>query len=194
MNDNEFREYLRKRDAETIEDRVKRRSELSQVKYGSAELPELLWEYSAETIQLFICGHFASVILWCASIVELTLEDKLIGSAKGTKELIELLSFVEKTRLCRKFGIITPQDKNDIDDLRNLRNYIAHANAGKLTEMARVCYGDVEEALSLALPGLYLSDFGNKISSQALKFINFTRALIKRWYGEKQFNSAFRQG
>jgi len=194
MDDKEFREYLKKRDAETLEDRVKRRSELSPVIYGSAELPELLGEYSAETIQLYICGHFASVILWCTSIAELALEDKLIGSGKGTKEVIELLSLVEKTRLCRKFSIITSQDKKDIDDLRNLRNYIAHANAGKLTEMARVCYGDVEEALSHALPSLYLSDFGNKISSQALKFLNFTRELIKRWYGEKPFSSAFSQG
>lgn len=193
MGDKEFREYLKKRDAETLEDRVKRRSELSPVIYGKAELPELLGEYSAETIQLYIYGHFASVIIWCVSIVELSLEDKLIGSGKGTKEVIELLSLVEKTRLCRKFGIITSEDRKNIDNMRNLRNSIAHANAGKLTDMARVCYEGVDEALSHALSGLYLSNFGNAISSQALKFLNFTRELIMRWYGEKPINY-FSQG
>jgi len=184
MDEKEFREYLKKRDDETREDRVKRRSELSLVTYGG-ELPELLWEYSTEAIQLYICGHFASVILWCATILELALSDKLIGCGYGTTEVIELLSLVKKIRLCRRFKIITPEDKKNIDKVRDLRNAIAHANAGKLAKMARAYYGDVDNAISQVLPGLYLGDFGQALKSEALKFLTFTRELTKRWYGEK---------
>lgn len=185
MDEKEFREYLKKRDDETREDRVKRRSELSSVTYGG-ELPKLLWEYSTEAIQLYICGHFASIILWCATILELALSDKLIHKSKGTKEVIELLTLNEKTRLCHKFGIITSQeDKNNIDDIRNLRNSITHADAGKLAKMARAYYGDVDDVISQVLPELYLGDFGKALKSQALKSLTFTRELTKRWYGEK---------
>lgn len=185
MDEKEFREYLKKRDDETLEDRVKRRSELSPVTYGG-ELPKLLWGYSTEAIQLYICGHFASVILWCATILELALSDKLIHNSKGTKEVIELLTLSEKTRLCHKFGIITSQkDKNNIDDIRNLRNSIIHADAGKLAKMARAYYGDVDDVISQVLPELYLGDFGEALKSEALKSLTFTRELTKRWYGEK---------
>jgi hypothetical protein len=184
MDEKEFREYLKKRDDETREDRVKRRSELSLVTYG--ELPKLLGEYSTEAIQLYICGHFASVILWCATILELALSDKLIHNSKGTKEVIELLTLSEKTRLCHKFGIITSkEDKNNIDDIRNLRNSIIHADAGQLAEMARAYYGDVDDVISQVLPELYLGDFGEALKSEALKSLTFTRELTKRWYGEK---------
>ncbi len=184
MDGNEFREYLKKRDAETLEDRVKRRSELSPAAYVG-EMPRLLWEYSAEAIHLYICGHFPAVILWCASILELALEDKLIASGKGTGEVIELLSLAEKTRLCRKFRIITAGDKKGIDRMRDLRNSITHANAGRLGEMARAHYSDVGGALSDVLPSLYLGDFGSTISSKALEVLSFSRELIKQWYGEK---------
>lgn len=185
MDEKEFREYLKKRDDETREDRVKRRSELSPVTYGG-ELPKLLWEYSTEAIQLYSCGHFASVILWCATILELALSDKLIHNSKGTKEVIELLTLIEKTRLCHKFGIITSQeDKNNMDDIRNLRNSIIHADAGKLAKMARAYYGDVDDVISQVLPELYLGDFGEALKSEALKSLTFTRELTKRWYGEK---------
>jgi len=190
MDDDEFREYLKKNDTETREDRVRRRSELCETTYNTAELPELLWEYSSEAIQLYICGHFASVILWCTSIVELALEDKLISSGKGTKEVIELLGLVDKTRLCRQYSIITAQDEKDIDKMRSMRNYIAHANAGKLAKIARVVYRDLDDTWSHHLPSLYLSDFGKTISTRALKSINFTRRLTERLYMEKpNFNS-----
>ena len=185
MDEKEFREYLKKRNDETLEDRVKRRSELSPVTYGG-ELPKLLWEYSTEAIQLYICGHFASIILWCATILELALSDKLIHNSKGTKEVIELLTLSEKTRLCHKFGIITSQeDKNNIDDIRNLRNSIIHADAGRLAKMARAYYADVDDVISQVLPELYLGDFGEALKSEALKSLTFTRELTKRWYGEK---------
>ena len=192
MDEKEFREYLKKRDNETREDRVKRRSELSPVTYGG-ELPKLLWEYSTEAIQLYICGHFASVIFWCATILELALSDKLIYNNKGTREVIGLLTLSKKTRLCHKFGIITSkEDKNNIDDIRNLRNSIIHADAGKLAEMARAYYGDVDDVISQVLPELYLGDFGEALKCKALKSLTFTRELTKRWYGEK--SSGFASG
>ncbi len=182
MNKNEFRKYIVNRDAETCEDRVTRWSEINPVIYNHAKLPELLSEYSAEAIQLYIYGHFPSVIIWCASIIELSLEDKLIANGKGTKEVIMLLGLLEKTRLCRKFGIITSGESKGIDKIRLKRNTIAHANAGKLSEMKKVNNEDSAETLFNTYPGLYLSNLGGIIEIQSREFLSFTRKLIERLY------------
>ena len=106
MDDGEVRDYLSKRDDETREDRVKRIGDLSKVRFVKP-LPKLLREYIDEAVSLYINGHFSSVILWCVSMLELALADKLINNGKGVKEVIETLTLYTKTRLCSKFGIIT---------------------------------------------------------------------------------------
>lgn len=187
MDDKKVREYLRKRDDETREDRVKRVSDLSKVTFVKP-LPKLLWEYIGEAGQLYINGHFSNVILWCASMLELALADKLIDSGKGVKEVIEPLSLDRKTRLCSEFGIITCKEtEKNIDKIRDLRNAVAHAKAGKLATMAKkqTVYEDIIDSSPEILAELFLTNFGGPMKSEALESIEFTMKLMEHWYGEK---------
>jgi len=171
-------------DDETRPDRARRWSEISHVSY-IGELPELLLEYSAVATQLYINGNFVVAIVWCASMLELVLGDKLLSEGKGEKEIIELLNLREKTALCRRYGIIEKEESNMIDKVRESRNAIVHANVGKLAKMAKKSYGDVDDALSEHLPGFYLSNLGGGIQKQALEYVEFTRKLAERLYGGK---------
>jgi hypothetical protein len=193
MDDRQFRDYLKKADDESREDRVRRRSELSVVTIVG-KYPDLMWDYSCEVIQLYICGYFTSVILWCAGVLESVLADQLIVNGKAAKEVIELLSLDEKSRLCHGFEIITKQDKKSIDRIRVLRNDIIHANAGNLAKRAQTYYGDVDTPISKALPSLYLGNFDGSMKSQALNALKYTHELLSRWYGEKQPDGASGQG
>ncbi len=188
MNDNEFRENLKKRDAETLEDRIARRNELSPIEYRGG-LPQLIWDYSGQAIDMYISGHFVGVLFLSATMVELALADALVRNFKATQEVVECLTLDEKTRLCRKFGIINGDDKRSIDTLRQIRNALTHANAGKLTEIAKSFYSSVDDVILQVLPSLYLGNFGGSMKSQALKFLEFTRRLTWRWYGVNQTDS-----
>ena len=193
MNNQQYEDRLKGLDDETRPDRVRRWGEISRVAY-IGELPELLQDYSAKVIQLYINGNFCSVILWCASILELVLADKLISEGKGKKEVIELLSLKEKTDLCRRYNIIDREESKKISKVRESRNAIVHANAGKLTEMAKKSYGDVSNDLSKFLAGFFLSNLGGGIQSQALEYLEFTRTLSARWYGENPTDAHSSQG
>ena len=188
MDDQQYEEYLKKLDDETRPDRVWRRREISLLIYGQ-ELPKLLCEYSAQAIKLYIWGEFSSVVLFCASIIELVLTDRLIREGKGTREVMKLLNLQEKTRLCYQYKMINREDRKNINKVRELRNGIAHANAGRLSQLAKGSYGDVSEVLSQMLAEFYLSNLGGEIKRQALKHLEFTRKLIRCWYGEKPTDS-----
>lgn len=193
MNNQQYEDRLKELDDETRPDRVRRWGEISHVTY-IGELPELLLEYSAAAIQLYINGNFGSVILWCASILELVLADKLISEGKGTKEIIELLNLREKTALCRRYKIIDKEESKMINKMRESRNAIVHANAGKLAGMAKKSYGDVSDDLSKFLAGFYLSNLGGGIQSQALGYLEFTRKLNARLYGGNPTDTYSSQG
>lgn len=183
MNNQQYEDRLKKLDDETRPDRVRRWGELSHIAYVEA-LPELLWEYSAQAIQLYINGNFGVVIIWCATMLELALGGKLISEGKGTKEVIELLNLREETALCSRYKIIDKEESKMIGKVRESRNAIVHANVGKLAEMAKKSYGDVGDELFEHLPGFFLSNLGGGIQSQALKYIEFTRKLAARLYDE----------
>jgi len=189
MDNQQHEDYWKRLDDETRSDRVQRRLEISSLGYVG-ELPELLWEYSVEAVQLYINGNFSSVILWCAAILELILADKLINGGKGTKEVIELLSLKEKTNLCLQYKIISKEESKKINEVRELRNAIIHANAGKLAKMARKRYDDVNNNLSQVLTEFYLSNLGGEMKRQTLEYLAFTRNLCARWYGESKRGEA----
>jgi len=183
MDEQQYEDRLKQLDEETRSDRVQRWGELSHIVYVKA-LPKLLWEYSAQAIQLYINGNFGAVILCCASMFELILADQLINRGKISEKKVSKFNLEEKTRICRKLGIITAEDEKNIDGLRKFRNDIIHVNTGKLAEMAKKSYGDVDADLYEHLPELYLSNLGGGIQSQALEYFEFTRELTVRWYGE----------
>jgi hypothetical protein len=184
MNKQQREERLKKLDEESRSDRAQRWGEISHIAYIET-LPELLWEYSAQAIHLYMNGNFGVVIIWCATMLELALGGKLISEGKGTKEVIELLSLREKTALCRQYEIINKEESKMIDKVRESRNAIVHANVGKLAEMAKKSYGDVGDEILEHLPELFLGNLGGGIQSQALKYIKFTRKLAASLYDEK---------
>lgn len=181
MDANAFEEHLKKKDDETRPARVKRWAELSPDSYK--ELPRFLWDYSGDAVDLWIDGHFTSVILWCAAMMEVLLSDQLIAQGITTRKEAEAMSLDAKRKLCCKFGLLTAPDEENINAIRELRNSLVHANAGKLAEMAKAHYGQEDETLQGVLPELYLGNFGGEMASKALESLKFTRGLINRWYG-----------
>ena len=186
MDDKEFRQYLEKKDAETREDRVSRRRRLHSTSFGG-ELPELLWEYFTRAGQLYIDGQFPAVILWSATLLELILADKLVSHSKYAKTRVESLNLAEKTQCCCGSGLLATEDMSSIDHIRKLRNAIAHASMGKLDEMARRHYPDLDEA-SKVRTQLYLANIGGSLEEEALNSLMYTSNLVERWYGVKPSN------
>jgi len=127
-------------------------------------------------------------------MLELVLGDKLLSEGKGKKEIIELLNLREKTALCRRYEIIDKEESKMINKVRESRNAIVHANIGRLTEMAKKSYGDVGDELFEHLPGFFLSNLGGEIQSKALEYLEFTRTLSERLYGEKPTDTHSSQG
>lgn len=182
MNDDKFREQLRKGDIETLEERVVRRNELGAMRYR-VSLPQTMFDYIACATDMYISGHFIGAILMSATIVELALANTLVEAGKATHQVVECLTLAEKTNLCYQFRMIDRNDKKRIDCLRNIRNALAHANVGKLTKEARHHYSTADEAILQVLSSLYLSDFGAALKSDALECLEFARNLTQRWYG-----------
>lgn len=183
MNDDEFREQLKKRDAETLEERVGRRNDLGTMQYGMS-LPQTIFDYIVFAKDMYISGHFIGAILMSATVVDLALANRLVEAGKATYEVVESLTLAEKTNLCYRFRMISCNDKERIDHLRDIRNALAHANVGRLTKEARRHYSTADEAILQVLSSLYLSDFGAAIKNDALECLKFARSLTQRWHGE----------
>lgn len=194
MDRNEFRENLKMRDAETLEDRVKRRDELRHIEY-QGKLPSLLTSYSALANEMYISGYFVGVILLCAAIAELILADKLLAKVPMTQDELGHFSLYEKTVLCHGLGILNNQgqDKANMDELRKLRNWLSHANAGNLYKMAEGSYRRLDDAVRTedVVTTLYLANLDGKLKNQALQHLGFIRGLIQRWYGVEPSGSSF---
>lgn len=181
MNEEEFRRYQVTRDQKTLDEKVNRWKQLQPVTYGQP-LPRLMWEYVTTADEMFIDGHFVGVVLLCAGIVELLLADQLMVRSQMTKDEVERFSPEQMAILAHRLHIVTDREKGTIDELRKLRNALIHADAGKLSKMARKCYGDFYEGLETDFYLSPLSDEGG-ICADALRYLGFTRDLTFKFYG-----------
>lgn len=181
MNEEQFRKYQITRDQKTLEGKVRRWKQLRPVIYGQA-LPQLMWDYLTEADEMFIDGHFISVVLLCAGITESVLADQLMLRTQMTKGELEHFNLEQMAILAHRLEIVTDQEKGTIDGLRKLRNALIHANAGKIAKMAKKCYGDPYEGVEMEF---FLSPLSNEggIYNEALKYLRFTRNLAFRFYG-----------
>ena len=181
MNEEEFRRYQTTKDQKTLDGKVKRWKQIQPVTYGQP-LPKLMWEYVTTADEMLIDGHFLGVVLLCAAITELLLADQLMVNTKMTREEVERFSLEQLAILAHRLQIVTDLEKGTIAELRQLRNALIHANAGKLGKMARKCYGDSYEAVEMEF---YLSPLANEggIVADALKYLGFTKDLTFRFYG-----------
>ncbi len=180
MYEDEYRNLLRKWDKETENQRVARWKQLEAVTYHSS-LPDLLWEYSSEASKLYINGYFVACILLCASIAELTLEDQL--KSRGHRSTFD---FSKMIALCKSLGILEDYESNQLDELRELRNELAHADAGKLSKRARKYYDEVGLSGFDLGPALFLNPLGDRgLDDHAFEYLQKTRKLTERLYGEE---------
>lgn len=186
MNEEEFREYQIAKDERALDGKVKRWKQLQPVTYGQ-QLPELIWEYVTTADEMFIDGHFIGVILLCASIVELSLTDRLMSRTQMGRKETERFGLEQMTISAHRSGIITDQEKESIDRLRKSRNALIHAKAGQIAKMGRIWYkvppSDRSELLE---GGLYLTSLseGKGIAGDALEYLGFTRDLTFRFYAQ----------
>lgn len=178
MNEEEFRKYEIKRIAE----KYRRLKQIQPATY-TQPLPELMWEYVTAADSMFIDGHFMGVILLCAATIESLLADQLMVRTSMTREELERFSLEQMNILALRLGILTEQEKKAIDELKGLRNALIHANAGRISKMARRHYGSSNTGLETEF---YLSPISNEggICDDSLKYLRFTRDLTLRFYGE----------
>lgn len=181
MAEEEFRRYQITRDQKTLEEKVRRWKQLQPVTYGQT-LPQLMWDYINKAVEMFIDGHSIGAVLLCAAITELVLADRLMSTIPMTRDEVGHFSLEQMAMLAHRLEIVTDQERDTIDDLRKLRNALVHANAGKITKMAKRCYGDSYGGVELAFFLTPLSNEGG-ISSDVIKSLRFTRDLTFRFYG-----------
>jgi hypothetical protein len=181
MNEEEFRKYQIGRDQKTLDGKVKRWKQIRPATYGEP-LPKLMWEYVTTADEMFIDGHFLGVVLLCAAVTELLLTDQLMENSGMVKDEVERFSLEQMAILAHRLRIVTDPEKDTIDELRQLRNALIHANAGKLGKMARRSYGDFYKGLETEF---YLSPLSDEsgIRADALKHLRFTRDLTLKFYG-----------
>jgi hypothetical protein len=181
MNEEEFRKYQITSDQKSLEEKVRRWKQLQPVTYGQP-LPELMWEYVTEVDEMFKNGHFIGVVLLCAGIAELVLADQLVVKVHMDKDEVERFNLEQMAILAHRLKIVTEKEKGAIDELRRLRNALIHANAGKISKMAKRRYGDFYEGVGTEFYLFPLSKESG-ISADALKHLRFTRDFTSKFYG-----------
>jgi len=185
MNEEEFRKYQISRDQKSLDGKLKRWNQIQPATYDT-QLPELIWEYITTIDQMFIDGHFLGMILLCASIVELSLADRLMSITKIDSKESERFNLQQMAIVAHRLAIITDQEKGSVEKLRKTRNALIYAKAGTIAKMGRVWYklpsGNYSESLERSLYLTPLSE-GEGIAGDALKYLTFTRDLTFRFYG-----------
>jgi len=186
MDEKEFRLKLIEWDTKSLDKRVERWKRLVPAAY-QGRLPDLLWEYVTEVDDLYIRGHFIGVVLMCASILELVLADQLKIKLKLTREEIERFRLEQMEILSHKMNLLDKNEVQQAKGLRRLRNYLIHANAGKLNKMAKKRYKDWGIDVYELDAGLFLSPpWEGGLDQEALNYLTFTRNLTVRFYGAEE--------
>lgn len=176
MDEQRLRELLAKLDADYLDDRVKRCMQMVPLTYQAA-LPDLLWEYTVEATRLYINAHFMGVILLCAALAEIVLADQLKGKLRLTVTTLKKLRLSDMIVKAHKDGILSDQEKSQVDALTKLRNDLIHVKVGKLTERAKQTHASWGVGLFLVPPG------EGGIQRDALTHLTNIRNLAVRLYG-----------
>lgn len=186
MDEQEYREQQRKWDEASLDNRVGRWKQLVPAVYDT-KLPDLLWEYVTEADEMYINGHFIGVILLCAGILELVFADQLKTSLKLTKDEVDRFRLEQMEILSHRLKILGENEMQQVREIRRLRNYLIHAKAGKINEMAKKRYKDwgienhnLDSSLFLNPP------WEGGLDQEAIKFLLFTRNLTVKFYGTEE--------
>jgi hypothetical protein len=184
MDKREFKDKLAGWDTASRDVRIERWSDLARSTF-SADLPHLIWRYLNEAEDMYIYGYFIGVILLSAGTVELTLSDQIASKMKIDERDIGHFELQQLIILGRSLGILSDTEGYELDQFRFLRNTLIHGNSGKLAEMSKRLY-QVDGFYKTSPVETYMNPAsGNGINHDALRFLNLTRNVIMRFYGEK---------
>ena len=89
--------------------------------------------------------------------------------------------------LSHKLNLLDKDEIQQAKGLRRLRNYLIHANAGRLNEMAKKRYKDWGIDVHELDAGLFLAPpWEGGLDQEALKYLSFTRDLTVKFYGAEE--------
>lgn len=181
MNEQEFLKHQIARGKKMLDGKIKRWKQLQAITYDQP-LPSLIDGYVNAADEMFIDGHFIGVVLLCAGIIESVLADQVTFKIRMKREELEDFNLKQMVILALRLQIITAKEKHTIDELRKLRNALIHANAGKISKMAKGCYGDSYGNRESEFYLYPLSD-EEGICADASEYLKFTRDLTFKFYG-----------
>ncbi len=182
MDEQEYREKQQKWDAASLDKRIERWKKIETAYYG--RLPDLLGEYVEEAVEMYINGHYMGVILLCAGVLELVLTDQLKTKLKLTQNEVERFRLEQMEILSHKLDLLDNDEVQQAKGLRQLRNYLIHANAGQLNKMANKKYKDWGIDKHELNAGLFLNPpWEGGLDKEALDYLTFTRGLTMKSYG-----------
>ena len=185
MDGKEFRDKQIEWDKKSLDKRIERWKQLVPATYN-VPLPELVWGYLSETDDLFIEGHFISVILFSASITELILADQIKSKTQMTLKEVERFRLEQLCVLGHRLGILDDKQTKQLNELRKLRNWLIHGNVGRLTKMAKKRYTVIGGDDSFLDAEFYVeSGFEGGIDQDALRHLGLVRDLTVNFYGAK---------
>jgi len=154
MDENEYRtkeiEWFNK----SLDKRVERWKQIVPATYN-VSLPELVWGYLSMTDEMYVSGQFAGVVIFCASITELILVDRI--KAEEVCNEREWMGLKRLIKIAYALGILNDAESTALNELRKLRNSLAHGKAGKLAEMAKKRYTVVSSDDSFLTAGFYVN-------------------------------------
>lgn len=179
MEEEEMRQKQIDWDKKSLNRKVRRWRRLPRATYGG-ELPRLLWEYVTMADSMFIDGYSIGVVLLCAAVVELILADQLISKIHLPPDEVQSFRLEEMSIVSHRLGIVSSQEKAQIDKIRRWRNAIVHVNAGRLDKMARKTETIEGSEAEFHLQPLD-DDLG--IHQDALDSLVFTKKLSVKFYG-----------
>ena len=185
MNDKEYRAKLIEWDKKSLDKRVERWKQLIPANYD-VPLPELVWSYLSEADDLFIRGHFLSVIVLSASIVELVLADQIKLKTRMAIKEVERFGLEQLSILGHRLGILDDKETSQLNELRRQRNWLIHGNVGRLTQMAKKRYRISGGDDSFLDAEFYVqSGFEGGIDQDARLHLRLVRDLTVNFYGPK---------
>ena len=186
MDESKIRSELIEWDKKTLDDRVTRWKQVKPATYV-VPLPNLVWEYLIETDYMFIRGHDVATIILCATTMELVIAHRLKLLENSPWKAGSTLDTMIK--LANENQIINDNEAIELEGLRKLRNALTHGSVAKLDTMARKNYdglSDYDESIGASL---YLHSIGSSgIDEDAIKYLQFTRDLTLKFYGERENN------
>ncbi len=147
-------------------------------------LPKLVWGYLSMADEMYISGQFAGAIIFCASIAELILADKLQIRGSTTPTTLENVGLKRLIEKGHALSILDNNEATALNNLRELRNHLIHGNVGKLNQMAKERFTVEGPDGSFLDAEFYLnSGFKEGIVQDALRHLKTIRDLSVRLYG-----------